>query len=488
MLLRNLADVRDLFASAEGSLVGVGMTAFSRIIPAHFLDRYTIVCERRTRDLPFLRKTTDIFCVQEETPEPIRETDSNASMLLSHSAVRKFLGSLPRPTHLYLYQSYPELETAAKEEGWVLLANPASLRLPLTRRAFFKKLISDLRLPEIPGGIYPIAVFHERDYAFWVRLVGPDFVVQLPDLIQGGGRGTFFIHSGEDYRTLQGRLEESLWRGISLKTVSVGKYIDGIPVSTAVCVTRHGLLFSRLQRQLIDVSYCGRMIEKGIFCGHSWDERPWPEGVAAQARGQTWRIGQFLASLGYRGIMGIDFLMDKKDHTLYPVEINPRLTGAFPMLSRLHMEKGIIPMEVFHLLEFLGMPYELDICAMNAQYDQPVRGSHLLLFVLSPEEKLAGEGLEPGLYGRSSERDKFSRGEYSFLSEAMGFVDIRNKEQFIVIEGPPDTDGRVCSFSDPLYRLCRLLFSCSASEDCGALCQNADRAVKWAYKRILGRE
>jgi len=37
MFLRELDHVRDLFESVHGTFVGVGMTAFPRIIPSYFL-------------------------------------------------------------------------------------------------------------------------------------------------------------------------------------------------------------------------------------------------------------------------------------------------------------------------------------------------------------------------------------------------------------------------------------------------------------------
>ena len=39
-------------------------------------------------------------------------------------------------------------------------------------------------------------------------------------------------------------------------------------------------------------------------------------------------IAEHLASLGYRGLLGIDFLIDEWQQRVYPIEINPRFTGA----------------------------------------------------------------------------------------------------------------------------------------------------------------
>jgi len=61
----------------------------------------------------------------------------NSADLLAHPAVKGFLKRLPHPKYLLLYQNYPELEIVAKQEGWNLLANPASLRIRVAERAFF---------------------------------------------------------------------------------------------------------------------------------------------------------------------------------------------------------------------------------------------------------------------------------------------------------------------------------------------------------------
>ena len=67
MFIRNVNQIRALFQSFPGTFVGVGMTAFSRIIPASFLETYHIVALHKTGDLPLLRKQAHVFCLEEET-------------------------------------------------------------------------------------------------------------------------------------------------------------------------------------------------------------------------------------------------------------------------------------------------------------------------------------------------------------------------------------------------------------------------------------
>ena len=476
MFLRELDHVRDLFESVNGTFVGVGMTAFPRIIPSYFSDSYRIITLRKTGDLRLLREKTEIFCLEEETGGFLPENACNSYRLLAHQLITDYLNKLPNPKHLLLYQNYPDLERLARKEGWVLLANSADLRLRLRERAFFQHMAAGLGLGQVPGGIWPIEVIHERGYEEWASMLGPELVIQLPDIGQGGGRGTFFVRSAEAYDLIVERLRGDIWREVRLKSVSVRKFIEGIPVSMATCITRHGNLASGLQKQLVDLPYRNDFLEDGIFCGHVWDETLWSSAIQEDALDQANRIGEYVASLGYRGILGIDFIIDEGAREICPIEINPRFTGAFPMLSLLHLQNGIIPLDIFHMLEFLDLPYQLDVEEMNKQYTRPIKGSHLLLFLPPGGQKPRFDRLLPGLYEYEPNEKRFS-----FKREAMEYRDIQNENQFVLVDGPPDIGGNGAVSTDPLGRLCHILFSYPVVDKEGAMSPHARFALEWIY-------
>ena len=480
MLLRDLKDVRGLFDSLGGSFVGVGMTAFSRIIPSYFIHPYNIVALRKTCDIHLLREKGRIFCLEAETGEPVREQQATSARLLAHPLARDFLNTIPNPKHLLLYQGYPELESLAGAQGWGLLANQASLRMHIGERAFFKRLLTDLKLPVIPGGIFPVDMIRTREYKDWTEITGPRFVVQLPDIHQGGGKGTFFIDSGSSYKGLQERLKYSSWRGTALSSVSVHQQVEGISASMAICLTRNGVLFSGPQRQLIDLPYCRGLQGDGVFCGHVWGEHVWPSSLTQEVYTQARMIAERLVALGYKGIAGIDFVIDTKNQQVYPIELNPRFTGAFPMLSLLHIKKGLIPMEAFHILEFLGVSYEANVEELNVRYAEGVSGSHILLFLLSGGKDGVIRELDAGLYELDRDEKKIS-----LVKAGTDYCDFENERQFLVIDGPPDTDGKAFWSSDPHYRLCRLLFSYPVVDDEGVLSGHAMKAVEQVYGGIF---
>ena len=476
MFLRELDHVRDLFDSVNGAFVGVGITAFPRIIPSYFLDSYRIISLRKTGDLPQLRKKADIFCLEEEIGSPLPANAPDSARLLAHQVVKKYLNKLPDPKHFLLYQNYPDLEKLAKKLGWILLANPADLRLRLRERTFFQQMAAGLDLRLVPGAIWPIEVIRERGYEEWASILGPQLVIQLPDIGQGGGRGTFFVRSAEAYDLLKKRLRGDIWREVRLKSVSVRKFMEGIPVSMAICITRHGILTSGLQEQLVDLAYCSDFLEDGIFCGHVWDETRWSLAIQEDALKQANRIGEYVASLGYRGILGIDFIIDEGGREICPIEINPRFTGAFPMLSLLHLQNGIIPLDIFHMLEFLDLPYQLDVEELNKQYARPIKGSHLLLFLPPGGQKVRFDRLLPGLY-------EYEPGEkrFFFRRDAMEYRDIQNENQFVLVDGPPNIGGNGAVSTDPLGRLCHILFSYPVVDKDGAMSPHARVVLEWVY-------
>ena len=192
-------------------------------------------------------------------------------------------------------------------------------------------------------------------------------------------------------------------------------------------------------------------------------------------------IGEYLAAIGYKGILGIDFLISRDKKQVYPLEFNPRFTGAFPMLSQLQLRHNIIPMDVFHMLEFLDLPYEIDPASLNARYAEAIRGSHIILFRGS-NALLTGEGLrKAGLYERDPES-----GRIYFVDAASDYREIRNERQFIIIDGPPDMDENNLSMRDPLQRLCRILFPGPIVTEGETLSPQVLSAVDWVYAQIFG--
>jgi hypothetical protein len=119
--------------------------------------------------------------------------------------------------------------------------------------------------------------------------------------------------------------------------------------------------------------------------------------------------------------------------------------------------------------------------ALNDAYSRPIQGSHLLVF-LKREGKAPGpSSIEAGRYEMDAEGVRFTH-----KGQDMDFSDLERDDQFILLDGPPQTMGKPLGSTDPLYRLCRLLFPGSVLDQNGSLSKKASQAVRWAWGRIAG--
>ena len=436
----------------QGSVVGVGVTAFPMSGPPEWLPAYRIPCVRRTGALSVLRRTAEVFCLEERLGRPLEEAGDSAS-LLSHPATRRYLAGLPRPVRLLLYQSSFEIERLAAEEGWHLLANPAALRVRTADRAFFQQLVTSQKLPAVPGCIVSFQRFQARPYASWAREMGPRLAVQLPDVLQGGGRSTFFLEDADGHRRLLERIRPGSWMGKRLRRVSVRTFIEGEPASVTGCVLGGRTRLGPLQRQVIDPPWVAGSGSSGVFAGHSWGGEGWSEPVEAEARRQALAVGRVLASMGFRGVFGLDLLVDRTRERVVPVELNPRLTGAFPVLTQLQSARGETPLELLHLLSFLDLQGTGGEGPREETRLEALRGAHLVLF--RGPEGASGAWLPAGLYERGDGSKTLRR-----VGEAADLRGIRAADQFILCDGPPFAwDPRPCGpEADPLERVGRLVF------------------------------
>jgi len=295
------------FTSLKGSVVGVGVTAYPRTGLSGLVSGYRIACIRRTGDLPAIRRITEVFCLEETEGRALPEA-ADSSVLLSHPLTRRYLSRLPQPVYLLLYQSSFEIEELARKNGWRLLANPAALRARVGDRSFFQRLVVSLGLPPIPGCIVSHKRFFERSYKAWARDLGSRIVIQLPDVLRGGGRSTFFVDDDRDLSLLKDLIGTGNWQGTGLKRVSVRAFVEGEPSSLTACILRKGTVMSPLQRQIIDPPWVEGVPSNGVFGGHSWGGDMWGRGLREEARRQGLAVARFLAAMGYLGVFGLDLM------------------------------------------------------------------------------------------------------------------------------------------------------------------------------------
>ena len=109
----------------------------------------------------------------------------------------------------------------------------------------------------------------------------------------------------------------------------------------------------------------------GGWAGNEVFSGAFSEAVRAKARAYAERIGDQLLAEGYRGYFDLDFLIDRATASVYLGELNPRICGASPLTNHAAFAHADVPLFLFHLLEFSGVEFDLDIDELNARWADP---------------------------------------------------------------------------------------------------------------------
>ncbi len=474
-------------AHLKTPVFGAGVYAFHRLGPEEFLPDYRILALRDSLDTRLIEKDVKVIVLEKGMGAAHLDAPRNATTVLSHPKVRAYLSGFKRPVVL-VYKTSEKMEGVAKKEGWILAQNRVTFgKTRFEHKARLRKILSRIGVPVPPGEIVTlshttkdldeprVSVLFTHLYRRFRKTYGVPFVVQHPT--RGGGKGTFFIRNEEEFfsalRNLRVRIpKDDDRRETEKKThdVVVAQFVRGPSPSITGCVTRHGILSTNLQNQILDSPFLYNPRRgAGLFCGHDWSGASFPPHIEKEAYRIVEKIGTLLKQEGYRGVFGIDFVLDESRKRLYVTECNPRLLGSFPTLAMVQLASHEPPILAFHILEYLGIPYRLDREKINRLMRKKKEGAQMLLHNLSGVWAKNHDQLEAGVYRLREEPAtgppgaRFAKGDdrqpiLEFLRPGYKLRHIENKGEFLITEGVPFKK----SHFSPNRRLLRILTSRSA--------------------------
>ena len=459
----------------EKTIIAVGVAPYPRIIPALFLKNYQIYCVKDAADIDLLRKYATIYCLEEKNPKVAAKVHAT-SYLLRNYVFQGFLKSRRSPFRLLFYQTTPPIVKTLEEQGIDWIGNQPESFQGVILKADFRDLLRNLNLPHledwrIPRDEYLTTPF-QKLYARWNK----PLVVQRADFDVSGEQGTFFLREEKDWQAAHDILSEDE----RYKEIQMSPFIEGPSVSMLGCITHKGVLTSTLQLQLIDVPEALHgQLPTGVFLGHDWGFRSWSEKTEQTAQNIVESIGESLAKKGFLGVFGIDFMYDEKTDELFPLECNPRFTGALPTYSLMVInQNNVPPMEFFHIMAHLGIEEDFDFDLVNKGLKERQPVSHISLTPKGAYEMKMN--LAAGIYSFSS-KDMMLRYQRpgAFLS------DIKNKEtEFIMIDSVPLPGSPIIQ---NVPRLFKLIFYRSIAQSSSAIHPEIGQLIE-ALSTLLRRD
>lgn len=461
-------------------LIGLGPTAWPRIINAYYFPKFRMLVSNDSQDNEYIRQEGFGVYAQKQIDKYIKIAPITPGNIVSTELAKKYLAKIDEPFKFIVYKSMGKFEQTCIDNGWDFIGNRREIRDKYENKKYFKELLRDLGVRTIPGDNYKI-----QDLTFEVikdylkKYDCKKVVLQIAEATWGGGTGTFFIETEEDYSIYQKRTEE-LFEKLKdtekrIETVNVAPFIEGISSSVPCCATKHGTLVGSIQTQLVDVPEVGAKLSSrsGVYSGHDWVVNEFSEKSQNQADEIAKKFGDFIYKEGYKGIFGLDLIVDKNGE-VWPVECNPRETDAFPVVLMLQMEKGAIPFQVFHNLEHLDIPYEIDFEETNRSYKNKYVASQLLMYNKSAKTMVDRKVIKAGVYRLNGE-------DIEFLREGFATWHLENEGEFLLTEDVNKYFGNVY---DPHERVLRFVCRGQMIDKDGNVLPERAKAISKVYEKL----
>jgi glutathione synthase/RimK-type ligase-like ATP-grasp enzyme len=312
------------------------------------IENFHIIC---TDNSPWLKvaKENDIkffsLAQKEEKANPVFR---NSSKLLENKEVQAYIKkNTPRGTkaQIMVFKVSLRVEEICEKLGYKLLNTTSALNkkfeLKISQYNDLKTLVSFF-----PKTI--ITTLNKVTYSQLKRKLGEKIVLQYN---RGHtGNSTVFVNDEKDFTKERKSFPNRLAR--------IAEYVEGDIYTLNACVTRFGIVYGGISQQITGIEELTS--KEGGTVGNDWQVT---EKITKKAHFQIKeileRLHKELFNAGYKGLFGVDLVITKRQR-VYLIEINSRQPASIPMHTKLMLNEEFIPLQAFHIAEFL--------CEENASY------------------------------------------------------------------------------------------------------------------------
>jgi biotin carboxylase len=356
-LLKGVSDIRRYFYRNEVPIYFISATNFNLLGADEWIKGFKFItyidCFDGLHPNLMSPKT-------EEPHEEFQSIEDINNYLLTHSEVRDFIESrkMNGKNGKALFLMFDEkTEALAKKAGLEVIFPPAKLRSWLDNKVNTNRVAEKAGVPCVPYVLHPVKNFEHLMQVAAKGKLGNDLVVQTP--YGDSGHTTFFIKTKEDYAKYAKEIEAE-------KECKIMKRINCRGAAMEACVTRHGTIVAPLMTEL--VGFKELTPYKGGWCGNEIFSDTFTPKIRAKARKYARLFGDQLRTEGYKGYFELDYLIDKDNGEIYLGELNPRVTGASSITNHAVFALSDMPLHLFHTLEWMNVPYEISVNALNRRW------------------------------------------------------------------------------------------------------------------------
>ncbi len=355
-VLKNISEMRRFFHLNKQPVYFISATNFNLLGVDEWVKNFKYINYIDCYD----GRHPNVFCPSEIPHDEFQSIEDINNYLLQHKEVIDFIkkrGGKPKFVFLMFDK---ETEKLAKELGAEVLFPKASLREKCDNKIETVRIGNKAGVPSVPNTLAKVKSYKQLQELCEKAGLGHDLVLQ--SAFGDSGHTTFFIKSERDFRRHQ---HEIVGQG----EIKIMKRIDCRGSAIEACATKEGTIVGPLMTEL--VGFKELTPYRGGWCGNEIFATAFPPKVRNKARELTFKFGEQLREEGYRGYFELDFLIEKKSGDIWLGELNPRITGASSMTNHAAFAHADAPLFLFHLLEFSGQSFKLDVEELNARWADP---------------------------------------------------------------------------------------------------------------------
>lgn len=346
--------------------------------------------------------------------------------LLEHKEVIDYIkgrGGKPVAVFLMFDQKTEEL---CKELGVEVWFPSASLRSRCDNKMETVRIGNKAGVPSVPNALSRVESYEHLRKLTAETGIGHDLVIQTA--FGDSGHTTFFIANEEQWKKHADEI-------MGESEVKIMKRINCRGSTLEACVTRCGTIVGPLLTEVVGQKELTPY--KGGWCGNEVFPGAFTEAVRARAREYAFKFGNQLWQEGYRGYFDLDFLIDQDSGEVYLGELNPRVCGASPMTNHAAFAHADMPLFLFHLLEFSGVDFDIDVEAINARWANPAfidSWSQLVIKYTEDNVDIVTQAPPSGIW-RLSDDGAIAYHRFDYHRQA---VETEREAFFLRITGPND--------------------------------------------------
>ncbi|NKK60573.1 biotin carboxylase [Rhizobium leguminosarum bv. viciae] len=298
----------------------------------------------------------NVFVPSKIPHAPFKTIEDITNHLLQHPEVIDYITRRGGRPGIVCLMFNEKTEEICKKLGVEILLPTAKLRQHFDNKMETVRIGNRAGVPSVPNALGPARTYEELLSEARKAGLGTDLVVQTA--FGDSGKTTFFIANEDDYNRHAAEISAE-------NEVKIMKRINCRSATIEACTTASGTLVTPLMTEVVgkpELTPC-----KGGWAGNEIFAGAFSKEVRAKAHDMTFRFGNQLRKEGYCGYFNLDSLIAWNDE-VYLGELNPRISGASSLPNQAAFAYADAPLFLFHLLEFFGIEYDLDVEELNDRW------------------------------------------------------------------------------------------------------------------------